>query len=72
VIQELNSSGAAKGEGSWTLQGNTLKGTYNMLFSPYNEYSVIVTIDGSGAMVGTWGFDKNGSDGGKVSMTKAN
>lgn len=71
VIQELNSSGVAKGEGTWTMQGNTLKGVYKMKFSPYNEYSVLATFQAStGKIEGTWGYDANGADGGKILLSK--
>ena len=71
VIQELNSSGVAKGEGSWTIQGSTLKGVYKMKFSPFNEYSVLATVNSAtGKIEGTWGFDSNGADGGKILLTK--
>ena len=72
VIQELNSSGVAKGAGTWKLEGNTIKGTWKMLFAPYNEYSLSVSVNGNGQMVGTWGYDKDPADGGKVLMSKAN
>ena len=72
VIQELNNSGIAKGAGTWTLQGNTIKGNYKMLFAPFNEYSVSVSLDANGQMTGTWGFDKDPADGGKVLMSKSN
>lgn len=71
VIQELNSSGVAKGEGTWTMQGNTLKGTYKMKFSPFNEYSVLATVNTStGKIEGSWGYDDNGADGGKMLLSK--
>jgi len=69
-IQELNSSGVAKGKGTWVMQGNTLKGNYKMLFIPFSEYSVIVTVNPSGQMEGTWGYDKDGTDGGKLLLAK--
>jgi len=72
VIQELNGLGVAKGGGTWTLQGNTIKGNYKMFFAPYNEYSVSVSLNANGQMVGTWGYDKDPSDGGKVLMSKSN
>ena len=72
IIQELNGSGVAKGQGSWVLQGNVIKGNYKMLFAPYNEYSVSVSLNANGQMIGTWGYDKDPSDGGKVLMSKAN
>lgn len=69
-IQELNSSGVAKGKGNWTVQGKTLKGTYKMLFSPFNEYSVLVTVNTEGKMQGSWGYDSNGTDGGLLTLSK--
>ena len=71
VIQELNSSGVAKGEGTYKMQGNTLKGTYKMKFSPYNQYSVIAVINPTtGKIEGTWGYDDSGNDGGKILLSK--
>jgi hypothetical protein len=71
VIQELNTSGVAKGQGTYTIEGNTLKGTYKMLFSPFNEYSVSGVLNAStGKFEGSWGYDKNGTDGGKMSLSK--
>jgi hypothetical protein len=53
------------------VQGSTLKGTYKMLFSPFNEYCVLVTHNQStGKIEGSWGYDKNGSDGGKILLAK--
>jgi hypothetical protein len=71
VIQELNSSGVAKGEGTWNMQGSLLKGVYTMKFSPYNKYSVLVSVNAStGKLEGTWGYDDNGTDGGKILLSK--
>ena len=71
VIQELNASGVAKGQGTWTLQGTTLKGSYKMLFSPFNQYSVITKVNAStGKMEGSWGYDGDGGDGGQILLTK--
>lgn len=72
IIQELNNSGVAKGQGNWTPQGKVIKGNYKMLFSPYNEYSVSVSLDANGQMTGTWGYDNDPSDGGKLILSKAN
>ena len=70
-IQELKSNGDPKGEGTWKMDGATLKGTYKMLFSPYNEYSVEATINSStGKLEGTWGYDGDGTDGGKILLSK--
>ena len=71
TIQELKSNGDAKGQGTWTVQGSVLKGNYKMTFSPYNEYSVVATVNAStGKIEGSWGYDGNGSDGGKIALVK--
>jgi len=71
TFQELNSSGVAKGQGSWTMQGNTLRGNYKMLFSPYNEYTVLATVNSTtGKIEGSWGYDGSGTDGGKILLVK--
>jgi len=72
VFQEISTTtGNAKGQGTWTLNGNTLTATYTMLFSPYNKYSVSGTYDATTKkMTGTWGYDNNPSDGGKMDMAK--
>ena len=72
IFQELNGSGVAKGQGSWILQGNVIKANWKMLFAPYNEYSASISLNASGQIIGTWGYDKDPSDGGKVLMSKAN
>jgi hypothetical protein len=42
-----------------------------MLFSPFNKYSVSGTYDpATKKMTGTWGYDNNPSDGGKMDMAK--
>ena len=71
TIQELKSNGDPNGEGTWKMEGSTLKGTYKMLFSPYNEYSVVATVNSStGKIEGTWGYDDDGADGGKIVLSK--
>ena len=72
VIQEIGeSSGVPTGEGTWQLNGNTLTATYTMLFEPYNKYSIVAIFDeGKGTLTGTWGYDNNGTDGGKMAMSK--
>ena len=71
VIQELNFSGVATGEGTWKIEGNTLKGNYKMKFSPFNEYSVVAIINQTtGKMEGSWGYDGNGTTGGKMLLEK--
>ncbi|HET6722304.1 MAG TPA: hypothetical protein VFH07_06115 [Chitinophagaceae bacterium] len=72
MFQEIGgSSGDVTGQGTWTLNGNTLSATYTMLFSPFNKYSVSGTYDpATKKMNGTWGYDNNPSDGGKIEMAK--
>jgi hypothetical protein len=72
IFQEIGaSSGNATGQGTWTLNGNTLSATYTMLFSPFNKYSVSGTYDpATKKLTGTWGYDNNPSDGGKMEMAK--
>ena len=71
VFQELNSSSVAKGEGTWKIEGNILRGNYKMKFSPFNEYTVLATINAStGKMEGSWGYDGDGTDGGKILLEK--
>ena len=71
TFQELNSSGVAKGEGSWKIEGNTLRGNYKMKFSPFNEYTVLPIINtATGKMEGSWGYDDDGTDGGKILLDK--
>ena len=61
----------AKGEGTYKIKGNTLKGTYKMKFSPFNQYSVIATINPTtGKIEGSWGYDDSGDDGGKILLSK--
>lgn len=72
VIQEIGEhSGAPTGQGTWTIEGNTLTGQYKMLWSPYNQYGVKLTINAStGKMEGSWGTDGSTTSGGKVLLTK--
>ena len=70
-IQEIGEhSGAATGQGTWKMEGNTLVGDYKMLWSPFNQYGVRVTINAAGKMEGTWGSDGSTTDGGKVLLIK--
>ena len=72
IFQEISAtSGNVKGQGTWNVNGNTLTATYTMLFSPYSKYSVSGTYDpATQKMTGTWGYDNNVSDGGKMDMAK--
>ena len=70
IFQEISTTtGNVKGQGTWSVNGNTLTATYTMLFSPYSKYSVSGTFDAATKkMTGTWGYDNNTSDGGKMDM----
>lgn len=72
IFQEISATtGNVKGQGTWTVNGNTLSATYTMLFTPYSKYSVTGTYDpATQKMTGTWGYDNNASDGGKMDMAK--
>jgi len=72
IFQEISTStGNVKGQGTWSVNGNTLTATYAMLFSPYSKYSVSGTYDpATQKMTGTWGYDNNVSDGGKMDMAR--
>lgn len=72
VFQEISAStGNVKGQGTWSVNGNTLTAMYTMLFSPYSKYSVSGTYDpATQKMTGTWGYDNNATDGGKMEMAK--
>lgn len=72
IFQEISTStGNVKGQGTWSVNGNTLTATYTMLFSPYSKYSVSGTYDpATQKMTGTWGYDNNVSDGGKMDMAR--
>ena len=72
VFEEISAStGNAKGQGTWSVNGNTLTATYTMLFSPFSKYSVSGTYDpATKKMTGTWGYDNNPSDGGMMDMAK--
>ena len=70
IFKEISTTtGNVKGQGTWNVNGNTLTATYTMLFSPYSKYSVSGTFDAATKkMTGTWGYDNNTSDGGKMDM----
>jgi hypothetical protein len=72
VFQELSvNNGNATGQGTYTMNGNSFTATYNMLWAPYNKYSVAGTFNPStGKIVGTWGYDNSTTDGGKIDMAK--
>lgn len=72
TIQEIGeNSGMPVGQGTWKIEGNSLVGDYKMVWAPYNQYGVKVTINTStGKMEGTWGSDGSATDGGKVLLSK--
>ena len=72
VFQEIGvNSGAVVGQGTWKMNGNTLTATYAIVWSPFSTYSISATFDpATGKLTGTWGYDNNSSDGGKIDMTK--
>jgi len=72
VFQELSViNGNPTGTGTYTISANTITATYTMLWSPFNKYSVTGTFNPStGKIVGTWGYDNNLADGGKIDMAK--
>jgi hypothetical protein len=70
IIEEIGqSSGNAVGRGTWKLNGNQLTASYTMLFEPFSDYFLVATFDPSAkTLTGTWGFESNGTDGGKFIM----
>jgi len=72
VLQEIGiNSDAVTGQGTWQKNGNTITGTYTMVFSPYHVYSVSGTFDAATKKItGTWGFDNSATDGGKIDVVK--
>jgi hypothetical protein len=42
-----------------------------MKFSPFNEYTVLATVNSAtGKIEGSWGYDDDGADGGKILLVK--
>jgi hypothetical protein len=72
VLQEIGiSSGAVTGQGTWQVNGNTITGTYTMVFSPFNVYSISGTFDAATQKItGTWGYDNSATDGGKMEIVR--
>lgn len=70
-FQELSTNtGNPTGQGTWQLNGSLLTATYTML-STGNVYSVSATYNSSThKLTGSWGYDNNPADGGKIDMTK--
>ncbi len=58
VIEALNSSGAVKGSGTWTLNGTEFAAQYQFVAPLFTKYQVKGTYDKSGGkLTGVWGFD---------------
>jgi len=72
IFQEIGTnSGAVIGQGTWQMNGNTLTATYSIVWSPFSTYSLSATFDpATGKLIGTWGYDNNFSDGGKIDMAR--
>jgi hypothetical protein len=72
VFQEIGTnSGSVVGQGTWQMNGNTLTATYSIVWSPFSTYSISASFDPvTGKLTGTWGYDNNASDGGKIDMTR--
>ena len=72
ILQEIGiNSGAITGQGTWQINGNTITGTYKMVFAPYSVYSVSGVFDpATNKLTGTWGYDNSATDGGKIDMTR--
>jgi len=72
VFQEIGlSSGTVVGQGTWTMNGNTLTANYTITFAPFTKYSIVATFNAaSGKLVGTWGGEHDPADGGKIDMTR--
>lgn len=73
VIEELNSQGNSKGDGTWALNGTTFTAQYQWKSPYFTKYKVVATYDKTtGKLTGTWGYDNSTTDGGKWNMTKKN
>lgn len=71
TLEELSSSGEMIGTGTWTLNGNSFRGSYHYIFPATSFFVVTGTYDAhSKKITGTWGYGSNDKDGGKWHMTK--
>jgi len=64
-VEELNTSGASKGDGPWSLTGSTFNGHYTWKAPMNTVFTVVATYDATNhKLVGTWGYDDNATNGG--------
>jgi hypothetical protein len=70
VFEELGNTGIVKGAGTWIIEGNTLKASYKMAFSPFNQYTIIAAINSAWNIEGSWGYDNDGTDGGHILLNR--
>ena len=71
VIEELNSSGASKGSGTWTLSGTEFTAHYQWKAPLLTVFTVKATFDKSTSkLTGTWGYNNSNNNGGKWTMTR--
>ena len=73
VIEEVNNSGVAIGEGTWELDNTTNVFTAKYTWYTGGSYSVIAAFNsGSAKLIGDWGYGNSNTDGGTWEMTKSN
>jgi hypothetical protein len=71
TMQELNNSGLAIGNGTYTLSGNTFLASYHWTFPVNTFFTAKATYDpATKQLTGTWGWASSESDGGKWYMKK--
>jgi hypothetical protein len=71
TIEELNSSGASKGTGTWNLNGNSFTAKYQWKAPMNTVFSVAATYNSAtGKLSGTWGYNNNAADGGLWEQAK--
>ena len=71
VFEEIGSNGQKLGEGTWSMENNILTAHY--AYPNGNEYTVIAAYYKDQAkLLGDWGYDNSGTDGGTFEMDKKN
>jgi hypothetical protein len=71
VIEELNSSGASKGSGTWTQTNSTFTAHYQWKAPLNTIFSVTAFYDkDNGKLDGFWGYGNEDDNGGEWTMTK--
>lgn len=64
-------NGSIVGEGTWGLNGNMLTATFTSKIAPYNKESISATFNSAtGKLTGTWGWNNNYTNGGKIELQK--